>query len=117
MCVCVCVLVWSGGKEEGKQRMLNKIINSCHWRERRVEEREREKSTLGASSQRRTEGEEKGGQLESFRETLRSSGNVPQPACGDLILTSRRKISSQNSVWMDFLQVQRSELTCVATQR
>lgn len=26
--------------------MLNKIINSCHWRERRVEEREREKSQL-----------------------------------------------------------------------
>lgn len=44
--VCVCVLVWSGGKEEGKQRMLNKIINSCHWRERRVEERERGKSQL-----------------------------------------------------------------------
>lgn len=96
--VCVCVLVWSGGKEEGKQRMLNKIINSCHWRERRVEEREREKSTLGASSQRRTGGEEKGGQPESFRETLGSSGNVPQAACGDLILTSRRKMSSQNSV-------------------
>lgn len=61
-----------------------------------MEEREREKSTLGASSQRRTEAEAKGGQPESFRETLGSSGNVPQAACGDLILTSRRKTSSQN---------------------
>ncbi len=43
--VGVCVsLEWDGGKEEGKRRMLNKIINSCHWRER--QERESGKSQL-----------------------------------------------------------------------
>ncbi|KAL1249575.1 hypothetical protein QQF64_020580 [Cirrhinus molitorella] len=38
--------------------MLNKIINSCHWREIQEREREREKSAPGASSQRRPQTEE-----------------------------------------------------------
>lgn len=69
-----------------------------------MEEREREKSTLGASSQRRTEAEAKGGQPESFRETLGSSGNVPQAACGDLTsyIQEENIISEPPSGWIFF---------------
>lgn len=59
-CVCVSLERDGGveGKRRGKQRMLNKIINSCHRRVRErgsvcVWKREREKSGPRASSQRR----------------------------------------------------------------
>ncbi len=97
--VCVCVsLEWDGGKEEGKRRMLNKIINSCHWRER--QERESGKSQLWEPAVRV---DHRRGKLASQRVSGKLLESFKLPV--EIFTPPKKKTSSQTSIWMVVLQV------------